>query len=49
MKAVYKEFFCPQCGTIRYIYVNGVCDSCRTENELERIIHERVSAIQSFN
>jgi uncharacterized OB-fold protein len=45
MKPRFEEFVCPQCGHIRYIYIDGVCASCRTENELERIIHERKNAL----
>ncbi len=48
MKPIFEKFWCPQCGQIRYVYVDGVCSSCNTENELEQIILKRKNAILAF-
>ncbi|MFX0034658.1 MAG: hypothetical protein ACFE9I_03330 [Candidatus Hermodarchaeota archaeon] len=47
MKAIYEEFYCPQCRTNRFIYVEGICSSCRTKNDLEQIIYERKNLLQT--
>jgi hypothetical protein len=49
MKPIFEEFWCPQCEKVRYIYIDGVCANCRTENELERIIHDRKNAIMTIS
>ncbi len=41
MKAVYKEFCCPQCGKLRHINVNGVCFDCSNENILVALAEQR--------
>lgn len=41
MKAVYKEFCCPQCGKLRYINVNGICFDCINENTLVSLAKQR--------
>jgi hypothetical protein len=41
MKPIYKEFFCPQCGEIRYINVNGICFDCNNENSLLALAKQR--------
>ena len=41
MKPIFEEFYFPQCGQIRYVYVDGVCSSCSSENQLERIIERK--------
>ncbi|MFX1328239.1 MAG: hypothetical protein ACFE91_08850 [Promethearchaeota archaeon] len=48
MKPIYVEFYCPQCRTNRYIYVDGICSSCQIKNDLEQIMHERKNSIQTF-
>lgn len=48
MKAVYKEFFCPQCGELRYINVNGICFDCNNENNLIALAEQR-KLQQKFN
>ncbi len=55
MKAIYKEFKCPQCGELRYIIVNGVCFNCDNENTLislaeQRNLHQKLAmTIHSLN
>jgi len=41
MKAVYKEFICPQCGELRHINVNGICFDCSNENTLISLAEQR--------
>lgn len=41
MKPIFKEFRCPECGKIRYVYVDGICDYCRNVNTLEEITKKR--------
>ena len=41
MKAMYKEFNCPQCGELRYIDVNGVCFDCNNKNILTALAEQR--------
>ncbi|MFX1301720.1 MAG: hypothetical protein ACFFBV_09880 [Promethearchaeota archaeon] len=48
MKAVYKEFCCPQCGELRHINVNGICFDCNNENNLIALAEQR-KLQQKFN
>ena len=41
MKPVYKEFYCPQCGELRYINVNGICFDCNNEKALVALAEQR--------
>ena len=41
MKTLYKEFNCPQCGSLRYINVNGICFDCKNKNILEILAKQR--------
>lgn len=41
MKPVFKEFWCPQCGNIRFVYVDGICDYCRNVSTLEKLTKQR--------
>ena len=42
MKPIFKEeFWCPQCGKIRYVYIDGICDYCRNVNILEELTKQR--------
>jgi hypothetical protein len=41
MKPIFKEFYCPQCGGIRRLNVNGICFDCRNENMLILLAEQR--------
>ncbi|MFX1317004.1 MAG: hypothetical protein ACFE9T_14170 [Promethearchaeota archaeon] len=41
MKPIFKEFWCPECGKIRYVYVDGVCDYCKNISSLEELTKQR--------
>jgi hypothetical protein len=41
MKAVYKEFICPQCGDLRNINVNDICFDCSNKNILKTLAKQR--------
>jgi hypothetical protein len=41
MKAIFKEFYCPQCGNLRHINVNGICFDCNNENHLITLAKQR--------
>jgi hypothetical protein len=41
MKTIYKEFKCPQCGSVRFINVKGICFDCYNENTLMAIEKKR--------
>ncbi|MFX1569353.1 MAG: hypothetical protein ACFFCV_13405 [Promethearchaeota archaeon] len=43
MKPIFKEFYCPQCGGLRYIDVNGVCFDCNNKNTLILLAEQRKS------
>ena len=43
MKPIYKEFYCPQCGELRHINVNGICFDCSNENTLVLLAEQRKS------
>jgi len=48
MKPIFKEFYCPQCGELRYVNVNGICYDCKNENTLLALAKVRKSQ-QKFN
>jgi DNA-directed RNA polymerase subunit RPC12/RpoP len=41
MKIVYQEFFCPECGTNRWLRVENVCVDCRDKILLDKISQSR--------
>lgn len=42
MKPIFKEeFWCPQCGKVRYVFIDGICDYCRNVNSLEQLTKQR--------
>ena len=41
MKPILEEFWCPQCGQLRYVNTNGICIDCRNENFLEEFAQQR--------
>ena len=41
MKPIFKEFYCPQCGDLRHINVNGVYFDCYNENNLLSLAAQR--------
>lgn len=41
MKTIYKEFNCPQCRSLRYINVDGICFDCKNKNTLETLAEQR--------
>ena len=41
MKPIFKEFWCPECGKIRYVYVDGICDYCKNVSTLEELTKQR--------
>ncbi|MHA1913524.1 MAG: hypothetical protein ACW986_08070 [Promethearchaeota archaeon] len=41
MKPILKEFYCPQCGKICRINVNGICFDCKNENTLSTLAIQR--------
>jgi len=41
MKPIFKEFYCPQCGDLRHININGVCFDCDNENTLLELAEKR--------
>ncbi len=41
MKPVFKEFCCQECGKIRHIYIDGICDYCRNVSTLEKLTKQR--------
>ncbi len=55
MKPIYKEFWCPKFGEVRYINVNGICFDCNNQNILyslgkKRKSHSKLSNLyQSLN
>jgi len=49
MKTLYKEFNCPQCGGLRYIYVNGICFDCCNENTLATLTERRKMQLKLSN
>ena len=46
MKPIFKEFWCPECGQIRYINANGICFDCRNEKTLEALAIKRKDQIK---
>ncbi|MFX1487851.1 MAG: hypothetical protein ACFFBI_01795 [Promethearchaeota archaeon] len=47
-KPIFKEFFCPQCGEMRHINVNGICFDCNNEMTLDTLAKRR-KLQQKFN
>lgn len=41
MKPIFEEFFCPQCGELRYINVKGICFDCNNQNTLLKLAKKR--------
>ena len=48
MKPIFKEFYCPQCGELRYVNINGICYDCKNENTLLALAEVRKSR-KKFN
>ena len=46
MKPIFKEFWCPRCGKLRYINVKGICFDCRNEKNLEIVAFKRKDQIK---
>lgn len=49
MKPIFKEFYCPRCGKLRYINVNGICFDCRNEKTLEMLAIKRKGHVELNN
>ncbi len=41
MKIVYQEFFCPECGQIRWLKVKNMCVDCKDRILLDEISQSR--------
>jgi hypothetical protein len=41
MKLVYGEFFCPECGQIRWLKAKTICVDCRDKILLDKISQSR--------
>jgi hypothetical protein len=41
MKPIFKEFWCPSCGKLRFIDVDGICFDCRNKKTLETLAIKR--------
>ncbi|MFW9826347.1 MAG: hypothetical protein ACFFEY_01865 [Candidatus Thorarchaeota archaeon] len=43
MKPIFEEFYCPQCGELRYINVKGICFDCNNKIRLLTLAKQRKS------
>lgn len=41
MKLVYKEFFCPECGQLRWLKAKNICIDCKDKIFLDKISQSR--------
>lgn len=41
MKIVYQEFFCPECGQIRWLKAKNMCVDCKDRILLDEISQSR--------
>jgi hypothetical protein len=37
MKIIFKEFYCPECGQIRWLKIKNICVDCRDKQILNEI------------
>ncbi len=49
MKPIFKEFWCPSCGKLRYIKVIGICFDCRNKKTLETLVIKRKRQLELNN
>ena len=48
MKLIYQEFFCPECGQIRWLKVRDICVECKDKMILDKISQSR-KVLHVFN
>jgi len=48
MKLIYQEFFCHECGQIRWLKVKNMCVDCKDKMMLDKISQSR-KVLNLFN